>query len=180
MSRPRRTNPFDIVLGLRLLEPAGTLGSLAEELGVVPSQIHAALGRLAAAALLKPESRATNARALGEFLLFGVRYAFPAARGELALGVPTAYSALPLSATVDAVDVLVWPAARAPDPVRGFSITPLYSGAPGLRESSPPTYRLLTLVDALRIGDPRVRNTAREALEIALEIALGWRAAAAS
>jgi hypothetical protein len=31
-------------------------------------------------------------------------------------------------------------------------------------------------VDALRIGDPRTRNAARELLEVAL----GWRAAAAA
>jgi hypothetical protein len=33
-------------------------------------------------------------------------------------------------------------------------------------------YRLATLVDALRIGDPKTRNAAREQLEVAL----GWRA----
>lgn len=173
MPKAARTQPFDLVLGLRLLGPAGTLSAIAEELNVAPSQVHSALGRLHAAGLLKPDARATNPRALGEFLLFGARYAFPASRGALALGVPTAYSAAPLSALIDAVDVLVWPAPRCPDPVRGFALVPLYSGAIALRETSPETYRLLTLVDALRIGDPRIRSVARESLEGAL----GWRSA---
>ena len=156
-----------MVLGLRLLRPAGTLVPLADELGMAPSQVHAALTRLAAAGLLRPDSRATNPRALSEFVLSGVRYAFPAARGPLTDGVPTAYSAPPLAAEVDALDVVVWPAPAAPTAVRGFSVTPLYAKAHRLVESSPETYRLLALTDALRIGDARVRNLAREALEAA-------------
>jgi hypothetical protein len=167
-----RTQPFDLVLALRLLRPVGTLVPLAAELNVAPSQVHAALTRLAHAGLLKPDARAANPRALGEFLLFGARYCFPAIRGELVLGIPTAYSAQPLAARLDAVDVLVWPAPKCADPVRGFAITPLYAGALKLSDTSPETYRLLTVVDAIRIGDARVRNAAREELERALE----WRA----
>ncbi len=169
-----RTHPFDVVLGIRLLSDSGTLASIAEELAVVPSQVHAGLRRLALAGLLKPESRATNPRAFGEFVLFGVRYAFPAIRGPLAFGVPTAYSAQPLAALIDPTDVLVWAAPSAPQAVQGFSVRPLFERAPRLVESSPATYRVLTLIDALRIGDPRARNVARSELEAAL----GWRASA--
>lgn len=171
--RVPRTLPFDVALGLRLLRPAGTIAQLADELAVVPSQIHGALGRLALAGLVRPDGRSANARALGEFVLQGVRYAFPAVRGALSSGVPTAYSAPALAALVDATDVVVWPRAVAEGGVRGFALAPLYARATRLPETSPETYRLLTLVDALRIGDPRTRNAARELLEIAL----GWRAA---
>lgn len=173
--RIRRTHPFDIALGLRLLRPAGTIAQLAAEMAVAPSQVHAALGRLADAGLVRPDGRSANARALGEFVLLGVRYAFPASRGALTTGVPTAYSAPALASVVDATDVVVWPQAGAKDAVRGFALAPLYRRAARLPETSPETYRLLTLVDALRIGDPRTRNAARELLEVAL----GWRAAAA-
>jgi hypothetical protein len=171
--RALRTHPFDVVLGLRLLRPAGTIVQLAEELAVVPSQIHGALTRLAVAGLVRPDGRSANARALGEFVLQGVRYAFPAVRGALTNGVPTAYSAPALAAIVDATDVVVWPRPGTAGGVRGFALLPLYARATRLPETSPETYRLLTLVDALRIGDPRTRNAARELLEIAL----GWRAA---
>lgn len=172
--RVPRTHPFDVALGLRLLKPAGTISQLAEELAVVPSQVHGSLARLAAAGLVRPDGRSANARSLGEFVLQGVRYAFPAQRGALVLGVPTAYSAPALAALVDATDVVVWPRAGGEGGVRGFSLPPLYPRAPRLPETSPETYRLLTLVDALRIGDPRTRNAARELLEVAF----GWRAAA--
>lgn len=169
-----RTHPFDVVVALRLLTPNTTLAATAAELAVAPSQVHASVVRLAAAGLLKPGTRSANPRALGEFILFGVRYAFPAVRGRLSAGVPTAHSAPALAGEIDAIDVLVWPAPLERDAVRGFSIKPLYEKAPRLVSSSPETYRLLTLVDAMRLGDPRSRNAARTLLEQSL----GWRAGA--
>lgn len=166
-----RTHPFDVALGLRLLAPAGTLSQIAEELAVSPSQVHAGLRRLELAGLIRPDSRQANSRALGEFLLFGVRYAFPAVRGPLVDGIPTAYSAQPLAAEIDALDVVVWPAKAHPDTVRGFSVAPLYRQATRLVVISPETYRLLTIVDAMRLGDPRARSAARRHLEQALS----WR-----
>lgn len=168
MASALRTHPFDVVLAVRLLQPSGTLAPLAEELGVVPSQLHASLGRLERAGFLRPDSRSTNARALGEFVLGGVRYAFPVVRGPLTEGVPTAYSTAPLAAVVDAIDVVVWPAPQAPARVRGFGLTPLYPRAPLLVERSPETYRIVSIIDAFRLGDPRIRSMARSELERAL------------
>lgn len=165
MPQAARLHPFDVALALRLLRPAGTLHALATELAVAPSQVHAALGRLSLAGLLRPEERAANPRALSEFLLSGVRYAFPARRGPLVDGVPTAYSAAPLAALFDAVDVVVWPSPKHPLAVRGFGITPMYPRASALVDRSPATYELLAIVDALRIGEPRVRSLARTELE---------------
>ena len=163
--RLTKTSPFDVALALRLSSEAGTLVELAHDMGVVPSQVHASLTRLGVAGLLRPNSRAANVRALVEFIAHGVRYAFPAAKGPLALGVPTAYSAAPLSAEVDAIDVVVWPAPNHPAAVQGFSVTPLYPAAPSLIERHPVTYQLLAIADALRLGDPRTRVMARERLE---------------
>ena len=168
MAKARRTHPFDLVLAIRLLQPVTTLAPLAEELGVAPSQVHAGLKRLAEAGLLRSEGRATNVRALGEFILSGVRYAFPVTRGPLTEGVPTAYSTAPLAAVVDAIDVVVWPAPNAPRRVKGFSLTPLYPKAPLLIERSPETYKIVSIVDAFRLGDARIRSMARAELERAL------------
>lgn len=168
-----RTLPFDVVLALRLVRPAGTIVSISEELAVAPSQVHAGLVRLRRAGLLRPTGRETNARALGEFVLYGVRYAFPARRGPIAPGIPTGHSAPPLAPLIDAPDVLVWKAADAPTAVQGFSVVPLYPGATQLLERSPETYELTTLVDALRLGDRRARGFARELLSAALGIPKG-------
>ncbi len=169
MRKAPYTHAFDLVVALRLTESAGTLAQIADELAVSPSQVHAALRRLELAGLMRPDQRATNVRALLEFLGAGIRFAFPALRGPLRDGVPTAYSAPPLNAVVDAVDVVVWPAAAdTPGLVRGFSVLPLYPKAPVLARRSPRTYRLLSIVDALRLGDARLRPQARAALEAEL------------
>ncbi len=131
----------------------------------MPSQVHASCTRLALTGLLKPGTRVTNPRALSEFLVHGLRYVFPAAKGHLSMGVPTAYSAPPLSAEVDALDVVVWSAPSHPRAVHGFSLAPLYPAAPVLLERSPRTYQLVAIADALRLGDPRTRLSARAALE---------------
>ncbi len=168
MTHAARLHPFDVAVAIRLLRPAGTLAALADELAAAPSQVHASLRRLSLSGLLRLEGRDANPRALSEFLLAGVRYAFPVQRGPLTEGVPTGYSAPPLAGQYDALDVVVWPAARHPQAVRGFGITPLYPKAPELLTRSPDTYRLLTVVDALRLGEARVRSIARAELERAL------------
>ena len=160
MTALQRIGPFDIVAAVRFTSEAGTLAHLADELGVVPSQVHSAIRRLRTAALLRPGARGTNARALLEFLTHGIRFTFPAPKGALAFGVPTAYSAPPLSAEFDAIDVLIWPTPLHPAAVQGFSIAPLYRAAHTLIDRSPSTYQLLAVADALRLDDARVRLTA--------------------
>ena len=49
--------------------------------------------------------------AVEEFLLHGVKYAFPAKRGEVTRGVPTSYAAAPLSRRLTRPLQRTWPAA---------------------------------------------------------------------
>jgi len=66
-----------------------------------PSEVHAAVRRAVASGLLHgPElGNRPNLTAVEEFLLHGVKYAFPAERGELTRGVPTSYAAEPFAET---------------------------------------------------------------------------------
>lgn len=162
-----RLAPLDLVVALRLLQGDATFQRLADELGVAPSQVHLSVERLRLAQLLRPDSRRVNRLALEEFLLHGARYAFPPIVSAPARGVPTAHAASFLARTFGATDPYVWP---SPDgDVVGQSLEPLYAGAPKLRERSPETYRLLTLFDALRVGQARERSVARELLKQALK-----------
>lgn len=170
MATLSKLGPFDIVAALRLTSDAGTLAQLADELGVVPSQVHSAIRRLSSAGLLRPGSRGTNSRALLEFLSHGIRFVFPAPKGVLVSGIPTAYSAPPLSAEFDAIDVVVWPAPLHPAAVQGFSVAPLYRGAHTLIDCAPSTYQLLAITDALRLDDPRVRVIAAARLGLLLGV----------
>ena len=155
---------FDIVLAIRLLRPATTLAELATELGVVPSQVHSSIARLALSGLVRPGTRNTNRHALREFIEHGVRYAFPGQVGREVLGVPTAHSAPPIVDEIDAIESIVWPAKESPQAVRGLSMTPLYANASVLVERSPHTYAIATLVDVFRVGRVRERAIATRRL----------------
>ena len=71
---------------------------LARELTMSPSEVHASVQRAHAAHLLHGPGlkNRPNHAALEEFLVHGLKYAFPAERGTLKRGVPTSYAAAPL------------------------------------------------------------------------------------
>src|SRR6266513_2443827 len=114
---------LDIVVLLRLVADSQpkTYAELSQELGISASEIHAAVKRCTAAGLIGQESRKPLRKPVEDYLLHGVRYAFPARRGPLARGVPTAYAAPPLASQVHSEDLPpVWP-----DPegqIKGFAI----------------------------------------------------------
>ena len=99
-----------------------------------------------------------------EFLIHGVKYAFPAQRGEVTRGIPTAHAAPPLSAQIAAGADLppVWPAAEGE--VRGTSFEPLHKMVPVAALKDPTLYALLALIDALRDGRVRERRIAEREL----------------
>jgi DNA-binding Lrp family transcriptional regulator len=157
---------LDLAIALRLAEGAATYERLEADLGSSRSQVHAAVKRLRLAGLLRPDSMDVNRHQLLEFVLFGAKYAFPVRPGLVVRGVPTAHSAPALAEHIEADDQLVWPSVHGD--VVGESIEPLYPRAPELPTRAPATYRLLTLVDALRVGRARERALARQLLEAAI------------
>ena len=161
---------MDIVVLLKLiLDGAGkTYAQLSRELGMSASEIHAAVGRCAAAGLIDPESRKPLRGSVKEYLLHGVRYAFPGRRGPLARGMPTAYAAPPLASQV-ALDDLppVWPDPQGT--TKGYALEPLYRSVPGAARANPKLHELLALVDTLRVGRARERKLAEEELKKRLD-----------
>ena len=139
---------------------------MAAELSMSPSEVHAAVARAVASGLLHGAELAhrPNLNGLEEFLLHGMRYAFPAERGEPTRGVPTAYAAAPLSALIAPGNDLppVWPYPSGK--VRGTAFLPLYRSAPKAALQDPLLYEYLALVDALRDGRARERKLAEELL----------------
>ena len=84
----------DIMVALKLCSyhrKRPPISIVAADLKMSPSEIHAAIKRLHQARLLHgPEMEdRPNLSALEEFLLHGVKYAFPAERGEVTRGMPT-------------------------------------------------------------------------------------------
>lgn len=141
----------------------GPYAELARVLSISSSEAHAAVRRSTNAGLLNADRR-PNLAALLEFLIHGVRYAFPPKRGKLSRGIPTAHGAPPLSTLIDSSGEPppVWP-----DPegdARGESFEPLYRSVPKAARRDPRLYEILCLVDALRGGRARERALAEQLL----------------
>ncbi len=139
---------------------------IAADLGLSPSEVHAALKRLQGARLLHgPEMQnKPNLSTLEEFLVHGVKYAFPAEHGQVTRGVPTSYAAPPLKDEIALGDDLppVWPWREGE--TRGIALAPLYKTAPIAALRDPILYEFLALVDAIRDGRAREHRVAEREL----------------
>ena len=164
--------PQDIVILLKLVTLGScpwTYSTLAAELAMSPSEVHGGVKRATAARLFDPQRNVPLLQALLEFLVHGVKYAFPPDRGQLTRGIPTSHAAPPLNALLTQADEPppVWP-----DPsgtVRGYVFSPLYRSAPKAAAGDSELYELLALVDALRDGRARERDLAINLLAERLE-----------
>ena len=140
---------------------------LSYQLEMSASQLHSAVKRLLTARLVtNTEGKARpNIRNVEEFLVYAVKYLFPAEKGEILRGIPTAHSAPPLNSLFTASrdePLLVWP-----DPegeVRGTCLVPIHKYAPLAAKKDEKLYELLVLLDAIRAGRTREQATAREML----------------
>ncbi|TQE99446.1 MAG: hypothetical protein FKY71_08590 [Spiribacter salinus] len=145
---------------------------LAVQLGMSPSQLHAAVKRALAAqlAIRQEDTVVPQVRNLEEFLTHGLKYVFVPERGELTRGIPTAHAALPLAQHFASTSEPppVWP-----DPegqARGMAFALLYKLAPGAARKDPRLYELLVLVDAIRGGRAREHQLAIRELKKRLVI----------
>lgn len=156
---------LDVYVWLRLCIEKGkkTYGQLGQDLGMSASEVHAAVRRGGQAGVLKPESRQVVVAALLDYLLHGVRYAFPAPPGRVARGMPTGFAAPCLSGEFAESELpAVWE--HAEGMVRGQSVEPLHPSAPEASARDENFYRVLALVDALRGGRARERSAAASRL----------------
>jgi hypothetical protein len=90
--------PQNVVLLLALSLPSATEStyrSLAADLFISTSEIAGGINRLRAARLLRSDAKKPVKRAMEEFLLCGVKYAYPPNRGGQTRGLPTSYAAPP-------------------------------------------------------------------------------------
>jgi DNA-binding Lrp family transcriptional regulator len=161
--------PQDVVVALKILTYSGRrppISAIAGELSMSPSEVHGAIKRLQQARLLHgPESgEKPNVAALEEFLVHGVKYAFPSQHGEVTRGIPTSYAAAPLNSMIFPGEELppVWPAPEGD--TRGIALQPLYKSAPAAAVRDPLLYELLALLDGIRDGRARERKIAEKEL----------------
>lgn len=166
--------PQDIVILLKLVAIGNkpwSYSSLASELSMSPAEVHSGIKRVAVARLFDSQRKVPIIQALQEFLVHGVKYAYPPQRGSLTRGMPTSYAAPPLKPQITQSDEPppVWP-----DPegtARGYEFSPLYRSVPKAAAQDSALYELLVLVDAIRDGRSRERELAVKELKSRLDSA---------
>ncbi len=123
---------LDVVVFLKLLSKEQykkTYAQLSKELGISASEIHAAVKRGIEGGVIDSVSRKPLRKSLQDYLLHGVRYAFPGKLGSIARGMPTAYAAPPLAGHIHSDELPpVWPDAEGT--TKGQTLEPLYQSVP--------------------------------------------------
>ncbi|CAK0762671.1 MarR family transcriptional regulator [Gammaproteobacteria bacterium] len=162
--------PQDLYLLLALAacrDQGTTYPELAVFVGLSMSEVHGALKRIEMARLLMFEGRRPTilVPAFKEFLFHGAKYAFPAVRGSMVAGVPTAHAAPPLNALIapSADPAPVWPFLEGS--MRGVALIPLYPSVPAAALRNAALHENLALFDAIRAGNAREHVLAQRLFE---------------
>jgi hypothetical protein len=169
--------PQDLIVALKLAVSgmSASYAGLAASLGLNASEVHTAVQRAVQAQLLvdtahdalAKNSKLGNIRVhrqnLLEFVLHGAKYAFPAEKTSLTVGVPTSHSAPVFKGVfVPGSDDWVWPYAEGSH--KGVGLLPLHPCVPMAVLADAQLYAALALLDALRAGRARERKMALEKL----------------
>ncbi len=157
--------PFDIAVVLRLIAvPEDRYEPLAAALATSTSAVHRAVARLQCAGLCDRGTRTANNAAVLEFLVHGLRYAFPPVHGPERNGLPTAgaHPALIAALGVNAGPPLVWPMDGAA--AHGKSLAPLFAGVTRVVQRDGRMHEMLAAIDLLRVGSGEQRVAASELL----------------
>lgn len=159
--------PQDILILLKKITKSGREmlnTQIAQSLYISASEVSEALERCRIARLVDPQKKRVNLLALEEFLVHGMKYAFPAETEGLTRGVPTAVSASPFKEKIVSDSMIfVWPSPSGT--VRGAGIKPIYRTVPQAVASDVMLHALLAIVDVFRIGRSREVEIAKKELK---------------
>lgn len=142
---------------------------LEASLKISKTEVNASINRsLASGLAIKDRERGRakpNKRGLFEFIVYGLKYAFPAKPGAMVRGMPTAFGAPMLREMLmsGGEELYVWPYAKGKD--KGQKIEPLFKTVPEAVIRDERLYEYLALVDAIRLGRQREAGLAADHLE---------------
>jgi hypothetical protein len=158
-----RPQDLAVLLRISVSENDWLNKDIAKSLNISQAEVSYSLQRSAIAGLIDPSKRKVMKSALLEFIQYGFPYVFPAIKGPIAVGIPTAWSSPFMTNEIVSSEHLVWPYAKGN--TRGGSINPLYPGAIDAVQSDEDLYHLLALLDVMRIGKVREKDVAIKELE---------------
>ena len=166
--------PVDILVLLKVvLHETDPVRRLADELGIPPASVQNSLKHLERVGLLSGSGRSRHFNRLEarNFLVHASRFIAPVSVGALTYGIPTAHAAAPLKEKLlsdDAPVVIPAEPDGKPGLLEGRAVKPLHKSVPYAVRKDPELYKLVALVDALRIGRARERAMAESELRACL------------
>lgn len=167
MKKHNGMRPQDVVVLLKIVAIRNDdwyNSDLANSLQISASEISEVLNRCKIAGLIDSKKRKVHINSFIEFLIYGLKYVFPAEPGTMVKGIPTAHSAPPINEHIsEGKDIYVWPYAKGSK--RGQAIEPLYKTLPAIVHEDQLFYELLAIVDAIRVGRAREIKIAIDELE---------------
>lgn len=146
-----------------------TARGLSAGLGISKSEVNASIKRSIGVGLAIHDRRTgwprVNTKSLLDFIVYGLKYVFPAETRGVVRGIPTSFSAPVLSERLMSAGeyIYVWEDARGKN--MGQSLSPLYKSVGYAVRRDPRLYEFLALVDAVRVGNQRERAVAASLLE---------------
>jgi len=161
MKKHSGMRPQDIVILLKIATYGDNdwyMKDIANDLLISPSEVSESLNRSVLAGLISNNKKRLMKSALYDFIVYGLKYVYPAKAGSLVRGIKTSHSAPPLSDEILSDEIYVWPYVEGD--IRGFAIEPLHPNVPKACLKDSKLYELLALVDAIRIGSKREYNFA--------------------
>ena len=166
--KPIQLKPQDILVLLKLLIEKGRAiksKEIAENLEISQAEIINCLNRLLVAQLLSSDQKTPLRENALEFLVHGLKYAFPPQFGQVSRGVPAAHSSALFADKIMSSDLdrFVWPDEEGNS--RGQSILPIYSTVPKVAVKDKEMGEYLNLIEAIRVGRTRERVWAQKELE---------------
>ncbi|WP_149694956.1 hypothetical protein [Chitinophaga sp. CF418] len=168
MNQHNGMRPQDIAVLLKIIiSPSNWMNKdIAEALLLSPAEISYSLQRSTLAELIDPSKRKVMRKTFLEFIRYGLPHVFPAIKGAIAVGIPTAFSSPVMSKhlmTNQSSEMVVWPYLEGQ--ARGESIIPLYPNAVKAALRDPELYELFALVDTMRLGKVREKEIALNLLK---------------
>jgi hypothetical protein len=148
--------PHDVAILLKIItinDPHWQLVGLSHSIKISMSEISESLNRSRLANLVDYNKKTIHRQNLLEFLEHGVRYVFPQQPGSMVRGLPTAHSHPFMKNNFISDLNYVWPDSKGN--VMGLAIEPFYPRQVEAAIEDQEYYKLLALVDIVRVGKVR-------------------------
>ena len=148
--------PQDVAILLKIIaldKQQWQMAGIANSLRISISEISESLNRSRIASLIDYNKKKVSRQNLFEFLEHGVRYVFPQEPGTMARGIPTAHAhPFMKNSFISELD-FVWPDNKGN--MMGLTIQPFYKKQVEAVQEDELFYKLLSLVDVIRVGKVR-------------------------